>query len=704
MLEAAHPLLADWLRRLGLHHSAGLANFYTETELLSGSAAMELWQELGGGEDSDFPRFASDLDGLVRFAQVQADQRARGFAASPAFVFHFERRVRARLETHQAAELRLRRHELQLERAEVPPLPPRPRHGHRVRRGDLRADGHQGRQEQEEEQQRLWVGKLHRVLVELEAPVLDIIARSSRPEELLASHLGGRRAATLAARTRAWARYRGWLRAAYGIGHHRAAHHLLDYLLDRRAEPATRGTLSAVFAMMRFADQAMGIPLESRWSSDANVVAMVHSVIAGAATSVGGRSRGPAPAPTAGLLSKLEELVCNEGGWAEGRRLAWWFLVSSWASLRYDDHRGMSPSAIAEAPDGLDFQLDRTKTTGEDKPVKSRRCVVSSRAWISEPQWLTVGWRLWKDFAPRQRDYFLTQTRRDESVFYRSLGYVEYAGLSRGVIANLPDSDGNLLGTDLAPYWRPHSWRSFVPSMATALGAPADDIRWLSAWRAQSAEAYVRTSRTKTLQIQNHVAQLLRLHAGGADPVGERYALEQVSKHLSERGGSAEDIHRVVKSLAVFPGEAVVTPLWSSLAAPEASGVPQTANTARNGPTQKGGSSADDVATGNSTESDQDRAPLSGYLIVTSRKGRRCLHKVGLCYRRAGVHFRRYEAAGAERPSTERYDDYCRDCWRQGPPRGTSTSAACLGSDTGSSRRTSSTSSVTSTAVSGDER
>ncbi len=584
-----------------------------------------------------------------------------------------------------------------MERAAVPPLPLRPRQGYRARRGDGHRGDPQGRQEQEEEQQRRWIGKLHCVLIELDAPILSIVSNSSRPRELLASHLGGRRAATLAARARAWAKYRGWLRAAYGVGHHGAAHHLLDYLLDRRAEPATKGTLSAIFAMMRFADQAMGIPLESRWTADATVVSLVNAIIAGAASSVGGRSRGPAPAPTAGLLGKLERLVCEEGGSAEGRRLAWWFLISSWASLRYDDHRGMSPSGVTEAQDGLDFLLDRTKTTGEDKPVKTRKCVVSGGAWIQEPHWLAVGWELWKEHAPMPRDYFLTQTRPDGTAAYRSMTYVEYAGRSRGIIADLKDADGVSLGPDLAPFWRPHSWRSFVPSMATALGAPADAIRWLSAWRAKSADAYVRTSRIKTVQIQNTVAQLLRLHSGGADPVGERHALEQASKHLAERGSTEEEIDRVIKALVMFPGEAVSTPLWSSLAAPEASGSQQSISATSSGPAQEGRPRTEGESIDNSSESDQgERLPKTGYVIVTSRKGRRCLHKLGLCYRRAGVHYRRYEATGDDRPSAERYDDYCRDCWRQGPPRGTDTTAARLGSDTGSSRRTSSSESTSS--------
>ncbi len=205
------------------------------------------------------------------------------------------------------------------------------------------------------------------MLLELDAPILRVVGASNRPEELLATHLGSRRASTLAARTRAWARYRGWLRRAHGVGHPIAAAHVLGYPLDRRAEPCSRGTLSAIFAAIRFADQVLGLPEEERWSSDANVVGLVEGTIAEAAPSVGPRSQGPAKAPTAGLLSMLESLVCRSAAAEDHRLLAWWMSVSAWASLRFDDHRGWSPSKVTLHDDGMNLELIRKKRKGRTK-------------------------------------------------------------------------------------------------------------------------------------------------------------------------------------------------------------------------------------------------------------------------------------------------------------------------------------------------
>ncbi len=280
----------------------------------------------------------------------------------------------------------------------------------------------------------------------------------------------------------------------------------------------------------------MGVPEGARWSSEVNVVSMAKGIIAEAATSVSARSRGPAKAPTVGLLAKLERIVCQSLGAPDTRMLSWWMLVSSWASLRFDDHRGLSPEEVTETKDGLDMLLSRTKTTGADKAVHRRACVVGREAWVAEPNWLSAGWELWQSQAPRGRDYLLTQYGPDSAIVYREMSYTEYAGRMRGILSGLSDEEGGTLGSDAAVFWRPHSWRAFLPSMAVALGAPSDSLKWLSAWRAQSADAYVRTSRVKAIQIQTTVARLLRLHMGGGDPVGEQQALEELGYHLAERG------------------------------------------------------------------------------------------------------------------------------------------------------------------------
>ncbi len=695
VLAAAHWALGGWIRGLGLDQRPGLASYFTEAELATGAAALELFSELGNVPEEDFAVFASDLDALVAFSRLQADQWRRGFAARPEYAFHFERRVRARRESLQEAERRLHEEERHRERAAAPPLPARPRLGYRVRRGGGPPEGEQAREQREVREKARWVAKLRQVLLELDAPILRVLGASNRPEELLATHLGSRRASTLAARTRAWARYRGWLRRVHGVGHPTAAAHVLDYFLDRRAEPCSRGTLSAILASLRFAEQVLGLPDSERWTADASVVGLVKGIIAEAPPSVGPRSQGPAKAPTAGLLGLLETLVCSPAAAEDHRLLAWWMLISAWASLRFDDHRGLSPTRITVKEDGVDLELTRTKTTGADKAVRKRTCVIGRDAWLVEPEWCTTGWSLWQAVAPCPRDYLLTQLGPDNRAVYREMGYVEYSGRMRAVISQLPCGDGLPMGADVSVYWRPHSWRSFVPSAAVALGAPEDALRWLSAWRTQAAEAYVRTSRVKTLHTQSMVAKLLRLHAGQRDPVGEHSALEDLQRHLHGRGCDEVEIDRVLQALRMFPGATITTELWTSLDETVARGsenptepIPE----GRPSGSRRGSSKS-------SSEEGADDPVESGYVVAVSRNaGRRCLHKIGLCYRRPGVHYKLFRAVGPRLPPTSDYDNYCRDCWRNKAPRTGSSTAEGLGSDTGSSRRTSSSSTSSSSA------
>ncbi len=695
-LDSLMPQLAAWVRRLELDRRPGLSGFFTSTELESGSAAMELYAELGTVPEADFARFAGDLDKLVEFSQLQAGVRRRGFATTPEYVFQFERRIREREERRASAEQRLRDLGLQQQRAALPPLPPQPRLGHRHRRPHPPAATAHEREQAEAGRRKKWISKLYEVLLEMDAPVLKLISRSSRPRELLDSHMGGRRAATLAARLRAWARYRQWLRQGFGVGRASAPHHILDYLLDRRAEPCTRGTSSAVFSMFRFVDDALGLPVEERWSVDPVVVMMAKGIIAQAAASVSRRSQGPANAPLVSVLAKLEQTVCDAATPTLHRLLSWWMLVSAWTASRFDDHRGLAPQDVHLVDGRLEAVFKRTKSTGDDKPVRHRHTVVSADAWIVDSSWLSCGWSLWNEKAPRARDFFLVQWNADGNACYKELGYSEYAGRMRGVLSGLKCAQGEPLGSEWATYLRPHSWRCFLPSAAVALGAPADSLKWISAWRAQSSEAYVRTSRVRTLTIQATTAKLIRLHLGGADPVGESQSLERLRKHMDERGCEGAEVERVIESLTIFSNQTSSTSLWNTIAGPTGDG---SSMEGADGITAEAVTDAQVQELASTSEEEATRtAPADGYVVATSRRrGTRCLHRIGLCYRKPGTHYLVYRSYGEIRPPVTDYDVYCKDCWRQTSRKG-ATSAAMLGSDTGSSRRTSSSSSSTTDA------
>ncbi len=174
--------------------------------------------------------------------------------------------------------------------------------------------------------------------------------------------------------------------------------------------------------------------------------------------------------------------------------------------------------------------------------------------------------------------------------------------------------------------------------------------------------------------------------------------MDKLWQHMVDRGCASEEVERVVETLRVFPGEVLTTPLWTTIAEPMSSGSSSSAAGVPEPQARKREPRRCQDGDDSSEEPLASDAPIEGYVISISRaKGRRCLHRVGQCYRKPGVHSTTYEAVGINLPSPTSYGDYCRDCWRSDEPaRGRDLDDTRFGSDTGSSRRTSSDSSSSS--------
>ena len=63
----------------------------------------------------------------------------------------------------------------------------------------------------------------------------------------------------------------------------------------------------------------------------------------------------------------------------------WWVLLQSWGTMRFSDHRGLSPADISFTDGSLTGLLRRTKTTGTDKNESARPVRVDARSLISSP-------------------------------------------------------------------------------------------------------------------------------------------------------------------------------------------------------------------------------------------------------------------------------------------------------------------------------
>ncbi len=537
-----HEDFAQWLHGQGILEGAGFASYFTEDEVETGEAAAEILAELGLTEE-DLGRVQRDIVQFRATAQSRAARTRNVFLAKHEHEFHFDAQKRRRTEKLDREAVEAERSERRGQKASAPPPPLRPRYGSGVRRVQALEGDPQARAKAEEQVRQKWLGVLVQVLKSLEAPSVRKAAASKHAAELIGLQVGTQRARTLRLRVRSWCSMRAWLRSAYGIGHPREAHHFLDYMMDKRAEPCSRGTLQQILSTLRFAEKAMGLQMENRISEDVYVKTAAAGIINATASRAGHKARGPAQSPMMWCIVGLERMVMNGDGDVYGRMLAWWLLVSSWSVLRFDDHRGLASSGICQGALGVSLQFDRTKTTGCDKSVSTRPGLVAWGAWMVEEHWLRTGASLWEEHAPWPRDYFLTQPGKDTVCRPRELGYTEYAGRMRALISNLTVSGYGEAGAAVASFWQPHSWRAFLPSATGAIGAPPELLKWIAAWTAKSGDAYVRTHKEKTQVLQCTCARIMRAYLGADDPLGEHESADKLRRHLEGRGVSREVRH-----------------------------------------------------------------------------------------------------------------------------------------------------------------
>ena len=107
------------------------------------------------------------------------------------------------------------------------------------------------------------------------------------------------------------------------------------------------------------------------------------------------------------LLAAMEDMVHSVDTPTFLKVMAWWLLVQSWETLRFDDHRGLLPRDFNVSTTGLLAKLSRSKVSGPDKRLNFRIVVIHSSAYVQHKNWLSVGWELLQRGAPYERDYLL---------------------------------------------------------------------------------------------------------------------------------------------------------------------------------------------------------------------------------------------------------------------------------------------------------
>ena len=218
-------------------------------------------------------------------------------------------------------------------------------------------EGATARKDAEEDERSRWLHILAGIVLNTDTPMAKMLREKPGNAQLLGA---GKRASTLRARIRSLRRYTLWLSTAYGISFPSETAHFVEYLRVRSQEPTTRGGLKAAHQATRFYEEITAVPEQARLS-ESTVYSLAKKEFLAAA--LPGKFPRQAPRFPAALLAALEETVCDLDTTLYYRIYGgWWVLVQCWGTLRFSDHRGLSPSDAHLDSEGFVGKLTRSKT------------------------------------------------------------------------------------------------------------------------------------------------------------------------------------------------------------------------------------------------------------------------------------------------------------------------------------------------------
>ncbi len=473
------PRLVAWFQGQGLDSLDRAASIFTEKELEDGEATQLVNEFVGVEDQDDYIKLDLEVRYAFNKARSLADRANAQFARRPSWSIAAEQEIKRMRMVEEQVERRLQARSWTAKHSTAPPPAARPRYGTTRRAKVVGAESIEGRALAERVERERWVEELVEILRSMAAPCIVAAEASADPQRVIRLLVGGRRVSTLRARIREWRQAARWLQGTSGQAFFPSATSLVDFLCARFDQGGTKSTIKGAFASVRFIEDLLDLPADTRPSQQAVVTNAVKELEAQAAARRDGRSRQQAHPPPTEAIRKIELLITDPTSPSYDRLLGWWVCTSVWASLRFDDHRGLVPGAILETTDHYHFSLSRSKTTGPDKIHSQRPGVVSKDAWLECSDWFSVGWKLWQSLAPFGRDYFLCPPKPGGGCVHRELRYLEYSSRLRSMLASLEDTEGTPLGIDWAMFLTPHSFRAYLPSALEAVGAPSSTLSWL---------------------------------------------------------------------------------------------------------------------------------------------------------------------------------------------------------------------------------
>ena len=314
---------------------------------------------------------------------------------------------------------------------------------------------------------------------------------------------------------------------------------MLDYLELKVQEPCTRVALKVVHQSLVYLEEIAEISPAARLTVRPRYSNHLAELLS--QTKPGAEPR-QAPRPLVKVLEAIERTVVDDRELVFIRLYAWFHLLQTWCSLRFDDHRRLEPGLLWISETSLTGVLTRSKTHGPDKRIQRKPVFLDKGCWFA----VNVGFNLLQELAPYERDYLLPSPGpkyggiREAEMSYDA-GVATTSSLHRGLVAD------------------PHSPRSFMATCCAALGVAKAERNVLGRWAQNQSDTNVQLQRTLVQKLQLLVVSVLRGRDDIGSVLGEGESLQELESFLEKRGVSRDAIKKQLMKLdkAALPGLAL---------------------------------------------------------------------------------------------------------------------------------------------------
>jgi hypothetical protein len=156
----------------------------------------------------------------------------------------------------------------------------------------------------------------------------------------------GLRALTIRKRIRDWLKARTFFQVADAMPWPEHAGIVIEYIHAITEKEASKSAAWDFMEALVFLERRGGVRPESALHLDPSIrVAVAEARVA--PTLKGQMDRKVAPPYLVAMVEAMERLVADESEQRYPRMLAWWKLLKIYGTLRFDDHRGLTPSSFS---------------------------------------------------------------------------------------------------------------------------------------------------------------------------------------------------------------------------------------------------------------------------------------------------------------------------------------------------------------------